>query len=62
MDDLEFKVRMLELAAKTYGGVGSVHLDAPGIANIAMNWYTGVESWKKPDTASLSGTLKVPKK
>lgn len=62
MHDLECRVRLLELAAKTYGGVGSVHLDATGIANIATNWYTNLESWKKPDTASLSGTLKVPKK
>lgn len=62
MDDIEVKVRLLELAAKTYGGFSSVHTNAAGIANIATDWYNNIESWKKPDTASLSGTLKVPKK
>ena len=62
MEQIEVKVRLLELAAKTYGGVSSVHLNAEGIAKIATGWYNDIESWKKPDTTTTSGTLKVPQK
>lgn len=60
MDDLEAKVRLIEAAAGAYGGVGSMHTDGQGIAKIASDWYNGIDSWKKPDTAPLQGTLKVP--
>lgn len=62
MEQIEVKVRLLELAAKTYGGVSSMHHDAAGIAKIATGWYNDIESWKRPDTAMTSSTLKVPLK
>ena len=62
MTELEAKVRLIEAAAKAYGGVSSLHLDAQGIVKTAKDWYNDIESWKKPDTVAPSSTLKLPKK
>jgi hypothetical protein len=60
MDALEVKLRCLELAAKTYGGLSSVHLDAKGIAELATSWYNGLCNSDPADKST--STLGLPKR
>lgn len=62
MEQIEAKVRLLEAAAKAYGGASSVHFTADAVAEMAKRWYNDLDNWKKPDTAPSSSTLKLPKK
>lgn len=62
MDKLEVRLRLFEAAAKAYGGISSIHMDAVGIAKVATDWYNDVVKLEVPDTVDKQAPLGLPKK